>query len=142
MPVFSIAGWILVLLTAAGRPAPEDQRAVREQAARYETALLRANKAVLEGIFHKDHHLVAGPSVRGEVGRSEAIGYYTDPARRFHALKTEVGSIRLFGDTAIETGSLSAELKEYGVSSVWRDLTYMRVWIREGKSWQLVHEQY
>jgi hypothetical protein len=57
-------------------------------------------------------------------------------------LKVEVNGVRLFGDTAVETGTLSAQLKELGVHSIWNELDYTRVWVRDGKNWRLVHEQF
>jgi ketosteroid isomerase-like protein len=72
----------------------------------------------------------------------EAIAYWTHPSTTFTRLVGKVESVRVFGDTAIEAGTLSANRKEYGSDSTWADLAYTRIWVREGKGWRLVHEQY
>jgi Domain of unknown function (DUF4440) len=128
--------------TAAQGGEADDLAAVRKQGERYRFFLLKANKAGLEGLLHKDYRLSSLLGLDDLPTRDKAIAYWL--RKPFLRLKVEVDSVRLFRDTAIETGSLSAELKEVGskLTDTWGQLKYTRVWVREGKTWRLVHEHF
>ena len=74
--------------------------------------------------------------------KATAITHWTGPHTSFTRLTAKIDSVRLFRDTAIETGTLTANRKEHGQDSSWVGLSYTRVWVKDGKGWRLAHEQY
>jgi ketosteroid isomerase-like protein len=135
----------LVLCASDGRGADEEaQAAVRKHADQYIAAMLQRDKVALQALLHERYEGRSLPGLgRVEKGdKARAIAHWTNPAMTFTRLAAKVESVRLFGDTAIETGTLSAQLKDYGTDSTWNKVAYTRVWVREGKGWRLVHEQF
>jgi RNA polymerase sigma factor (sigma-70 family) len=122
----------------------EDQAAVRKHAEQYVGALLRGEKDTLNALVHERYEgrSLPGASKLVKGDKVKAIAHWTDPGSTFTRLVGKVDSVRVFGDTAIESGTLSANRTEYGSNSVWSGLAYTRVWLREAKGWRLVHEQY
>ncbi len=143
MHVLMIFVGALALWASAARSAEDDDRAaVRKQSERYTAALIKGDKAGLEELLHKDYQGRSLPGLANfpKGDKAQAISHWL--GKSFTHLEVEVDSIRLFGDTAIEAGTLSASLKEYGSKATWNKLAYTRVWVREGKGWRLVHEQF
>ena len=107
-------------------------------------ALLKRDKVTLQALVHERYEgrSLPGISKLDKGDKAKAITHWTDPSTTFMRLDGKVESVRLFGDTAIEAGTLSANRKEYGTNSTWSSLTYTRVWVKAGKGWRLVHEQY
>jgi hypothetical protein len=127
-----------------GRPTraedDDDCTGVRKHARQYMDALAKADKAGLENLLHKDYQGRELPGIHAMVDKTAAITYWCPKC--FITLNDDVESVRVIGNTAIQTGHLSAECKEYGLPAEWRLLSYTRVWLREGKSWRLFHEQF
>ncbi len=144
MRVLMVLGSTLFLCVSAGRAADEDQAAVHKNAEKYLAALLQRDKVTLQSLLHKRYEGRSLPGLAGMASwdKVQAIAHWTDPNTTFTRLTGKIESVRLFGDTAIETGTLSANRKEYGGDSTWADLGYTRVWVKEGKVWRLVHEQF
>jgi ketosteroid isomerase-like protein len=142
--LMAIAG-TLCLCAGTGRAADdEDQATVRKHAEQYMAALLKRDKVTLQALVHERYEGRSLPGIsKMEKGdKAKAIAHWTDPSTTFTRLDGKVESVRLFGDTAIEAGTLSANRKEYGTNSTWDGLAYTRVWVKAGKGWRLVHEQY
>jgi hypothetical protein len=120
----------------------DDRAAVRKQTEQLTAVLLKGDQAGLEALIHKDYQArsLPGPRDLPVGGKTEGVRYWL--GGKFLELKVEVNGIRLFGDTAVETGTLSAQLKELGTHSTWNELAYTRIWLRDGKNWRLVHEQF
>jgi ketosteroid isomerase-like protein len=133
-----------LLLVAGGPPAGDDpQAAIRAAAERLRYAILQKDKTALEALLHPDYRLSPGaggfrPSSGS--GKAQAIAYYTD--RTFVTLKSPITTVRIFGDTAVETGSLTATLREFNQNSYWGGIYYTRVWVRDANGWRLAHEHY
>jgi ketosteroid isomerase-like protein len=141
-----VLGILLCLVTvpaSAVRSADdEDKAAVRKQGERYAALLRQGDKAGLEELLHKDYQARSLPGVENlsRADKPQGIAHWL--RKRFTRLEVRADGVRVFGNTAIETGALSAQLKEYGSDSTWRELPYTRVWVREGKGWRLAHEQF
>jgi hypothetical protein len=141
-----LAFLVCSLAAVAAAPSPSDDRAeVRKQGERYAACLLRGDKAGLERLLHKDYRASYLSGVAISHGdKAQAIAYWlTKRVTRFWAIPD---SVRMFGDAAIEAGTLSAVAPIGGgrkdQTDTWHGLTYTRVWVREGKVWRLVHEQF
>lgn len=145
MRLLMAVGLVLVSCTNKGRGAEEEaQTAVRKHADQYIAAMLHRDAVALRGILHQSYEgrSLPGLSGLGKGDKAAAIAHWTGPATRFTRVTAKVESVRLFGDTAIETGTFTAHRKEYGQDSDWVGLSYTRVWVKDGKGWRLVHEQY
>jgi Domain of unknown function (DUF4440) len=139
-----IAGTLCLCAGTGHAEGDEDQATVRKHAEQYMAALLKRDRATLRGLVHEGYEGRSLPGIsKMEKGdKAKAIAHWTDPSTTFTRLDGKIESVRLFGDTAIEAGTLSANRKEYGTNSIWEGLAYTRVWVRVGKGWRLVHEQY
>ena len=145
MRLLMVIAGTLCLCAGPGRAADDDaQVTVRKHSGQYLTAMLNRDKVTLRGLVHERYEGRALPGIsRMEKGdKAQAIAHWTNPSTAFTRLAGKVESVRVFGDTAIEAGTLSADRKEYGTTSTWADLAYTRVWVRDGNGWRLVHEQY
>jgi ketosteroid isomerase-like protein len=138
-----MAGCSLLML-AGGPPAPDEpQAAIRAAAERLRFAILQRDKTALEALLHPDYRILPHGARRGlssESGKAQAIAYYTD--RTFLTLKCQPTCVRVFGDAAIETGSLCATIWEHNSRSIWQDVRYTRLWVRDEKGWNVAHEHY
>ncbi|HEX5269591.1 MAG TPA: nuclear transport factor 2 family protein [Gemmataceae bacterium] len=139
-----IAGALCLCASISGAADEENQSAVRKHAGQYVEALLRRDKATLNVLVHERYEGrgLPGISKLDKGDKEKSIAHWTDPGTTFTRLTQNVENVRVFGDTAIETGTLFANRKEYGSNSIWAGMAYTRVWVREGKGWRLVHEQY
>ena len=136
---------ILCLLVQTGRAeVNDDVLAIRKHSEQYRRALLQRDKEILSTLLHERYEGRSLPGIsKMEHGdKAEAIARWTDVSKTFSWVACQIESVRLFGDTAIEAGNMSANLKEYGSNSTWARLSYTRVWLREGQGWRLIHEQY
>ena len=123
--------------------AEDDDRAeVRKQTERLTAVLLQGDQAGLKELIHPDYRARSLPGLRNHSagGKTEGVAHWL--GMKFIDLKVEVDGVRVFGDTAVETGTVSALVKEFAVHSTWNELDYTRVWVRDGNNWRLVHEQF
>jgi ketosteroid isomerase-like protein len=136
----------IICMFAGGSRAEVDKEfaAIRMHSEQYMGALLQRDKRTLQALLHERYQGRSLPGIsRLEQGnKAEALAHWTDLSRSFSRVTCRTESVRVFGDTAIEAGSMSANLKEYGSASTWSSLSYTRVWLREGQAWRLIHEQY
>jgi ketosteroid isomerase-like protein len=119
---------------------------VRKQSEAYTKALLGCDKVALFSLLHDEY---LGERVKwGRSGptsdKEQAIVFFNDPhkvimtAGKVKTVEFKISSVRVFGDTAIETGSMSAEVGEHTYGRV----GYVRVWLKTNGYWQLAHEKY
>lgn len=146
---FALVAGLAVVASATSGPVPasDPDATVLSVAERYEEALRKKDKAALESLIHKDYlhcHRGGGLSLSiGEADKFKVVTHYTKPDIGFRSLSVDGRTIRLFRDTAIETGSIAGEEKGvFGITSVFGSRRYTRVWIRDAKGWQLVQESY
>jgi hypothetical protein len=143
MRILLMAGCAL-LLVAGSPPAGDDPQApIRAAAERLRYAILHRDKPALEALLHPDYRLsqgAGGSRPSSESGKAQAIAYYMDCT--FVTLKSPITTVRIFGDTAVETGSLTATLREFNQNSYWVGIYYTRIWVHDANVWRLAHEHY
>jgi ketosteroid isomerase-like protein len=138
-----LVGSALLLCASANVPAAEDDSAIiRKCSERYVALLLKGDRIGLENLMHSEYQLTSFLVNRPETGadKAQAIRNWTQPGTSFVVLANKLERIRFFGDTAIETGVLSASRTEFGSLSTWNQIRYTRVWVKEGNDWRLAHE--
>jgi ketosteroid isomerase-like protein len=144
MRVLMVVGCVLVAGAGVGRAASPDEVSVREHSGRYTTAILKKDLAGLFGLLHTDYlgrHLpgaISGPDLR----QRQTVAHWTDRDLNFSHFDAKVENVRLFGDTAIETGTFTGASREHGSNATYGGLRYTRVWVRDGQGWRLAHEHY
>lgn len=130
------------LLTCVAVHAGDDETSVREHSERYVKAILKQDKAALEQLLHKDFDGRGLPDPgysHRRVDYSEAITHFTATTYRVTRQDEKIESLKVFGDTAIETGRLSGNAGAKGENIF--VVEYTRVWLRNGKDWRLVLER-
>jgi hypothetical protein len=126
-----------------------DEAIVRKQSEAYTKALLGCDKLALANILHGDYlgeRVKWGLYSDKPTDKVMALLLWNDPpahqlfmmAGKIKRLEYKIESLRVFGDTAIESGTFAGEVGNnwYG------DAGYLRVWLKTNGYWQLVQEQY
>ena len=140
---------VLVLTTASfslgQRPgASGDRRGSIEQVIRQLDqeriqAQIDANARALERIYAADF-IGVGPS--GAVRtKPQVISDFTSGALKFQSITTDEVQVRIYGNTAVETG-LSTMVGQDKGKAVPRDTRFTRVWVKQQGSWRLVANHY
>jgi ketosteroid isomerase-like protein len=145
MRVLVLVGCVVVIGSGVGRAADNDEAAVRDHSGRYSTAVLKKDAAGLLGLLHKNYQGRDLPGVmasQSDRGQQQAIAYWSDPRLAVSQFEARVEGVRLFGNTAVETGSFFGAFGQRGATHYWGGKRYTRVWLRDGQSWRLAHEQY
>jgi uncharacterized protein (TIGR02246 family) len=124
--------------------ASRDQRSSVEQAIRQLDkeriqAQIGADAAVLDRIY-ADDFIGVGPS--GTVRtKTQVISDFTSGALKFQSITTDEVQVRVYENTAVETG-LSTMVGQDKGKAVPRDTRFTRVWVKQQGSWRLVANHY
>ena len=140
---------VLVLTTASIAPGQRpstsgDRRGSIEQVIRqldHERiqAQIDADAAALERIYAADF-IGVGPS--GVVRtKPQVISDFTSGELKFQSITTDEVQVRIYGNTAIETGRSTMIGQDKG-KTVPRDTRFTRVWIKQQGHWRLVLNHY
>jgi len=140
---------VLVLTTASialgQRPSTSgDRRGSIEQVIRqldHERiqAQIDADAAALERIYAADF-IGVGPS--GAVRtKPQVISDFTSGELKFQSITTDEVQVRIYGNTAIETGRSTMNGQDRG-KAVPRDNRFTRVWVKQQGHWRLVLNHY
>jgi ketosteroid isomerase-like protein len=140
---------VLVLTTASitlgQRPsASGDRRGSIEQVIRqldHERiqAQIDADAAALERIYAADF-IGVGPS--GAVRtKPQVISDFTSGELKFQSITTDEVQVRIYGNTAVETGRSTMNGQDRG-KAVPRDNRFTRVWVKQQGHWRLVLNHY
>jgi uncharacterized protein (TIGR02246 family) len=140
---------VLVLTAASVAPgqkqsARRDQRGGVEQAIRqldHERiqAQIGADAATLDRIY-ADDFIGVGPS--GTVRtKPQVIADFTSGELKFQSITTDDVQVRVYRDTAVETG-LSTMVGQDKGKAVPRDTRFTRVWVKQRGRWRLVANHY
>lgn len=125
--------------------AADDVASVRQCSERYTKGILKQDRAVLEGSLHKQYRaeaLLARPYSRNAMDAKEVVAHWTNADNRFTTFETAIERVQLVGDTAIETGKASGTCGERKAESIFMDVRYTRVWVKDKTGWRLVYERY
>src|SRR6267142_5495780 len=139
----------LVLTTASivlgQRPsASSDRRRSVEEAIRQLDneriqAQINADAAALERIYAADF-IGVGPSGRVRT-KPQVISDFTSGELKFQSITTDDVQVRIYGNTAVETGSSIMNGQDKG-QTVPRATRFTRVWVKQQGCWRLVANHY
>ena len=121
-----------------------DQRSSVEQAIRQLDneriqAQIGADAVALNRIY-ADDFIGVGPS--GTVRtKTQVISDFTSGELKFQSITTDEVQVRVYENTAVETGLSTMVGKDKG-KAVPRETRFTRVWIKQTGSWQLVANHY
>jgi ketosteroid isomerase-like protein len=102
-------------------------------------AQISADAAALDRLYSEDF-IGIGPS--GTVRtKAQVIADFTSRSLRFQSITTDDVRWRVYGDTAVETGSSTMNGQDRG-KTVPRENRFTRVWVKRQGSWQLVANHY
>src|SRR5213082_140150 len=102
-------------------------------------AQIHADATVLERIYAADF-IGVGPS--GAVRtKPQVISDFTSGELKFQSITTDEVQVRIYGNTAVETGRSTMNGQDRG-KAVPRDNRFMRVWVKQQGHWRLVLNHY
>ena len=102
-------------------------------------AQINADAAALERIYAADF-IGVGPSgiVRT---KPQVLSDFTSGELKFQSITTDEVQVRIYGNTAVETGVSTMKGQDRG-KAVPRDNRFTRVWVKQHGHWQLVLNHY
>jgi uncharacterized protein (TIGR02246 family) len=102
-------------------------------------AQIHADAAALDRIY-ADDFIGIGPS--GTVRtKAQVISDFTSGNLKFQSITTDDVQVRVYGDTAVETGRSTMNGQDKG-KAVPRDNRFTRVWVKQQGRWRLVANHY
>jgi ketosteroid isomerase-like protein len=102
-------------------------------------AQVHADATVLDRIYAADF-IGVGPSGRVRT-KPQVISDFTSGDLKFQSITTGDVQVRVYGNTAVETGSSTMIGQDKG-QTVPRDTRFTRVWVKEQGGWRLVANHY
>lgn len=121
------------------RDAASVEQAVQQQDQERIRAQITADTIALRRIY-ADDFLGIGPT--GVVrNKAEVIADFTSHALTYQSITTAEVRVRVYGNTAVETGRSTMVGRDRG-KAVPRDNRFTRVWVMTGGRWQLVANHY
>jgi uncharacterized protein (TIGR02246 family) len=141
---------VILLLSAALVPAQKDSGSQKAQHASVERiirkldneriqAQINANAAALDRLYAEDF-IGVGPS--GAVRtKPQVIADFTSGALKFQSITTDDVQVRVYGNTAVETGRSTMKGEDKG-KIVPQDTRFTRVWVKQQGRWLLVANHY
>ena len=139
-----------LVLTAVPIALGQQQSARREQRRSVEQAIrqldneriqaqIHADAAALDRIY-ADDFIGVGPS--GTVRtKPQVISDFTSGHLKFQSITTDDVQVRVYGNTAVETGRSTMNGQDRG-KIVPRDNRFTRVWVKQQGRWRLVANHY
>jgi uncharacterized protein (TIGR02246 family) len=140
----------VLVLTAAPVAAGQKQGGGRDRRGGVEQAIRRldderiqaqihADAAALDRIY-ADDFIGIGPS--GTVRtKPQVIADFTSGELKFQSITTDDVQVRVYGNTAVETGRSTMNGQDKG-KAVPRDNRFTRVWVKRRGRWRLVANHY
>jgi ketosteroid isomerase-like protein len=145
--IFSIAVVALsVAAIASGQqqgasrdPKPVVEQVIRRLDNERIQAQIHADAAALERIY-ADDFIGVGPS--GTVRtKPQVISDFTSGDLKFQSITTDDLRVRVYGDSAVETGRSTMDGQDKG-KTVPHDTRFTRVWVKQQGRWRLVANHY
>jgi len=125
--------------SARPRAMTSTEQAVLQQDQKRIRAQITADSVALRQIY-ADDFLGIGPT--GVVrNKAEVIADFTSHALTYQSITTAEVRVRVYGNTAVETGR-STMVGQYRGKPVPRDNRFTRVWVMTAGRWQLVANHY
>jgi len=141
-----LAAVTVVVVASAARA--DDEKDVRDLAARYAKTAADKDRAGLERLLHPAYrglHLPVRDFLhRDEATRATALAAWTAPDLKLVGLTYETSGVRVQGTTAVETGSVSGTIGRRGDGGghILGGVRYTRVWVKDDAGWRVAHESY
>ena len=134
------AVFVTVAITACNKQASENvEQAIRQIDNERIQAQIHADAAAL-GRIYADDFIGVGPS--GTVRtKPQVISDFTFGNLKFQSITTDDVRIRIYENTAVETG-LSTMVGQDKGKAVPRDNRFTRVWVKQQGRWRLVLNHY
>ena len=140
----------VVILAATSIALGQTQSAKRDQKRNVEQAIRRLDKERIQAQVHADAEALdriyaddfigVGPS--GTVRtKPQVIADFTSHDLKFQSITTEEVQVRVYGNTAVETGRSTMTGQDKG-KDVPRDTRFTRVWVKQQGRWRLVANHY
>jgi uncharacterized protein (TIGR02246 family) len=102
-------------------------------------AQIHADAAALNRLY-ADDFIGVGPS--GTVRtKPQVIADFTSGTLKFHSITTDEVQVRVYGNTAVETGLSTMKGEDKG-KTVPQDTRFTRVWVKQQGRWLLVANHY
>jgi uncharacterized protein (TIGR02246 family) len=102
-------------------------------------AQIHADAAALDRLY-ADDFIGVGPS--GTVRtKPQVIADFTSGTLKFHSITTDEVQVRVYGNTAVETGLSMMKGEDKG-KTVPQDTRFTRVWVKQQGRWLLVANHY
>ena len=138
--LFSVVSGVIAEAQSEGQPAAaEAERAVRQQDQERIRAQIASDTIALRRIY-ADDFLGIGPT--GVVrNKSEVVADFTSHALTYQSITTSDVLVRVYGNTAVETGRSTMVGQDSG-KTVPHDNRFTRVWVMKDGRWQLVANHY
>jgi uncharacterized protein (TIGR02246 family) len=139
-----------LVLTVASLALGQEQSAKREEGKSIEQAIrqldreriqaqISADAPALDRLY-ADDFLGVGPS--GTVRtKAQVIADFTSGELKFQTITTDEVQVRIYGNTAVETGRSTMNGQDKG-KAVPRDTRFTRVWVKQEGRWRLVANHY
>ena len=122
-----------------GRSKKNIEQAIRQLDNERIQAQIDADAAALERIY-ADDFIGVGPS--GTVRtKPQVISDFTSGDLKFQSITTDEVQVRVYGNTAVETGRSTMIGQDKG-KAVPRDNRFTRVWVKQQGHWRLVANHY
>ena len=102
-------------------------------------AQIHADASALDRIYAPDF-IGVGPSGRVRT-KPQVISDFTSGDLKFQSITTDDVQVRVYGDTAVETGRSTMIGQDKG-QTVPRDTRFTRVWVKQQERWRLVANHY
>ena len=102
-------------------------------------AQIHADATALDRIYAADF-IGVGPSGRVRT-KPQVISDFTSGDLKFQSITTDEVKVRIYGNTAVETG-LSTMVGQDKGKAVPRDTRFTRVWVKQQGAWRLVANHY
>jgi uncharacterized protein (TIGR02246 family) len=102
-------------------------------------AQIHADASALDRIYAPDF-IGVGPSGRVRT-KPQVISDFTSGDLKFQSIPTDDVQVRVYGDTAVETGRSTMIGQDKG-QTVPRDTRFTRVWVKQQERWRLVANHY
>ena len=123
--------------------ARRDQRSVEQAIRQVDDERIKAQvgaDAVALDRIYADDFIGVGPS--GTVRtKPQVISDFTSGELKFQSITTAEVQVRVYGNTAVETGLSTMDGQDKG-KAVPRDTRFTRVWVKQHGRWRLVANHY
>ena len=124
---------------SAGTQASSIEQAIKQLDGERIQAQVGADAAALDRIY-ADDFIGVGPS--GTVRtKKQVISDFTSGTLKFQSITTDEVQVRVYENTAVETGLSTMNGKDKG-KSVPRNTRFTRVWVKQQGHWRLVANHY